>query len=253
MLLYAKDKDDRLVFADTAKKQESYNCLECGSSLRLRGGLHRRKHFYHIEESRSCKLQGKSITHLQVQCFIKKLLPQAEVFLEKYFSKISRIADVCWENQKIIFEVQCSPISQEEILARNSDYESLGYRVVWIFHTHRYGKKILTSAENVLKDKAFYYTDIDIYGRGAIYDKIYLLNDIFPVNLSKVFYTKQQNIYFEGDVKDLFIQNKLSEKQKKYFLKQKSKSRLFWKRFKKKIVNGYLLFFRIFIESICKN
>ena len=140
MQLFALDENDQLVPAQRAVRQRTYICLECGKNVRLRGGVHRQIHYYHIEPIRSCKLAGKSLIHLNVQFYMQSILPQGDSALEHRFPRIRRIADVVWISQKIVFEIQVSLITAEEVLQRNRDYLSQGYRVVWILHEKRYNK-----------------------------------------------------------------------------------------------------------------
>lgn len=170
MQLFAKSLEGEVVSAKFAYKRESYICLECRKEVRVREGLHRRPHFFHLDENRLCKQAGKSKTHLEVQLYIKeKLLDEAE--LEVPFVEINRIADVFWEKEKLVFEVQCSFITREEVEARNSDYEKLGIKVIWILHDRRYNQWSLSAAERFLKGKPHYFTSIKEDGKGIIYDQ----------------------------------------------------------------------------------
>lgn len=170
MQLRACDAKDKLIFAHQAAKQCDYFCLECKGVLRLRGGFHRQKHFYHLKPSLTCRQNGKSMEHLQVQCAIQQGLGD-ECALELSFPSIGRIADCAWLKRQIIFEIQCSAITQEEVAARNADYASLGYRVVWLLHDSRYNQRRLSAAESWLRDHPHYFTNIDAQGRGHVYDQ----------------------------------------------------------------------------------
>lgn len=172
--LYALDQNFKVVSVNNAFKKQRYRCLECQKSLGMRGGLHRQKHFYHIDPSPDCRQNGKSEEHLNVQLFIEKKLPKGDVFLEKRFDEINRIADVVWLSKKIVFEVQCSFISYEEIKERNLDYAKIGYRVIWILHVKRFNKYRLTSPEAYLEYEPHYYTNMDAYGNGMIFDSFRL-------------------------------------------------------------------------------
>src|SRR3972149_8130463 len=103
-----------VVFADEARRQHDYSCPECKGNLRLRQGLRRRPHFYHLKKPKTCTQHKKSLTHLLLQYRLLQILPKGEVQIEKRYPSIDRIADVAWEKRKIIFEIQCSPISLEE-------------------------------------------------------------------------------------------------------------------------------------------
>lgn len=171
MQLYALNAEEALVFAPDAHKQHDYFCLECRQIVRRRGGEHRQIHYYHLSPSLSCRLSGKSMTHLQVQSRVLDLLPPGEGQLEYRFPSISRIADVVWLPQKFIFEIQCSPITAEEVRSRNQDYGSLGFHVIWILHDNRYNQKRLTAAEKYLEVHPCYFTNITPEGVGIIYDQ----------------------------------------------------------------------------------
>lgn len=171
MQLCAYDLNQKLLFAHNAIKQSDYRCIECGQIIRLRSGMYRQPHFYHVQPNTACRLNGKGIEHLMVQNYLKDSLPDGEAVLEHRFPEISRIADVVWRNQKVIFEVQCSPITAQEIKERNQDYASIGYDVIWIFHDKRYNQKRVTAAEHSQRRHPHYYTNINSDGVGCVYDQ----------------------------------------------------------------------------------
>jgi competence protein CoiA len=172
MQLYAKESKNTLIFAGQAVKHKDYTCVECSQCVRLRSGLHRQPHFYHLRPNASCTQHGKSMTHLMLQCHLQKLLPHDDIQLECRFAAIGRIADVAWHSQKIIFEIQCSPITAEEINARNSDYASLGFQVIWILHDNRFNQWRISAAEHALTDQPHYFTNMDSKGKGIIYEQL---------------------------------------------------------------------------------
>lgn len=168
MQLYAKDPCGTIHAAHHAARRTDYFCLECSGPLRRRGGMHRQAHFYHLNPTQECRQSGKTIEHLQVQIYLHELTGAA---LEVPFEPIGRIADLYWEEQKIIFEVQCSPISAAEVAARNRDYKSLGLYPIWILHGRRFNRLRLTAAELFLRSSPHYFTNIDREGYGFIYDQ----------------------------------------------------------------------------------
>ncbi len=175
MQLYALDLEGKLVSALSAAKQQDFFCIECQQIVRVRGGTHRHMHFFHLTTPDSCHLHAKSMAHIQTQLHLLSILPSEEAALEHRFAEIKRIADVAWHARKLIFEIQCSPISPEEIRARNHDYATLGYYVVWILHDNRYNQKMISSAEHFLKGSTTYFTNIDQHGNGIIYDQFELI------------------------------------------------------------------------------
>lgn len=176
MQLCALDSNDKLIYAAQAVKQHDYFCLECRQKVRKRSGIHRQAHFYHLQPNQACRLHAKGMVHLMVQNTLKEILPEGEVQLEYRFDGIGRIADVAWLPRRLIFEVQCSPITAEEVAARNAAYASAGFQVVWILHDARYNQKRLSAAEDVLRLHPHYFTNMDEAGQGMIYDHFSLID-----------------------------------------------------------------------------
>ena len=170
MQFYALE-DNQAILASEAKKGKIYSCPECFNPLRVRSGPHRQPHFYHLKKIILCRQHQKTLAHLNVQWAIAELLPPLEGILEKAFPQIGRIADVAWENKKMIFEVQYSPISLEEAQNRCRDYEKLGLIPIWVLHDRRFNKRSLSAAENFLRQRLCFFTNIDEEGKGLIYDQ----------------------------------------------------------------------------------
>lgn len=192
MQLYGLDENSKPVFADIAIKQRDYFCPECRGVIWLRGGPHRRNHFYHLQTDRSCAMNGKGMAHLQAQYHILNLLPKEECHIEYRFPSIKRIADVAWLTKKLIFEIQCSPISAEEVRQRIEDYAKEDFQVIWILHDQRFNQNTPSAAEEFLKIHPCYFTDIDHEGRGKIYDQFSIIQGSqqlrlppLPVDLSQ--------------------------------------------------------------------
>lgn len=172
MQIFALKDDGSLIFARQAAKHTDYKCLECKETVRLRSGSQRQAHFYHSHPNGACRLHSKGMPHLMLQYHLIDLLPEGEAELECRFESIGRVADVAWHPQRLIFEIQCSPIGPEEILARNASYATLGYQVVWILHDARYNRYRLSAAEQALADHTHYFSDMDASGIGKIYDQL---------------------------------------------------------------------------------
>lgn len=168
MQLYALE-ENRPISAVKAAKGKDYICPECRSAVRIRGGPSRQIHFYHRSLPRQCRQHEKSEEHIHTQLRLLSLLPGAR--MEHRFPGIERIADIAWIPQKIVFEIQCSPISLEEAKGRVLDYGAAGYSIVWILHSREFNKKNLSAAESFLRSIPCYFTDIDKEGHGTIYDQ----------------------------------------------------------------------------------
>ncbi|MCB1106969.1 MAG: hypothetical protein KDK76_02615 [Chlamydiia bacterium] len=191
------------------------------------------------------------LSHRAIQKVMVEHLPEAVT--EHRFPSIQRIADVVYFPKKIIFEVQCSPISLGEVQRRNRDYSSLGFTVIWILHDRIYNKKIITPAELYLRQNLSYYTSITPFGHGFFYDQLdffkemervyqsapYLLKDLLPRPLTKTPLLfprklKRRPFYLPGDATDLLIKENLGK------WAWKIERKLFQKWTLKKIMNELL-------------
>lgn len=106
--------------------------------------------------------------HLQVQYYLEELLGEAQCRLEHPFPSINRIADVVWLPKRIIFEVQCSGITAQEVRQRNCDYKSEGYQVVWLLHNRQFNRQRVSAAEMELRNQPHYFTDMSAGERGSL-------------------------------------------------------------------------------------
>lgn len=165
----------------------------------------------------------KGAEHRAVQHYLLNLLPKGEAAIEVAFKELNRIADVVWEKKKLIFEIQCSKVSGEEVKLRNRDYQSAGYKVVWILHDRRFNRQKLSSAEIALIDSPHYFTNINRFSSGIIYDQFdlkrgpfrYFRMEPLEVDLSKPAILLGQ-ISFAGDLASCTDQDYLERvKQKK--------------------------------------
>lgn len=164
------------VKAEVAQKGKRYECPECGAPVFVRKGVHKRAHYYHALDALRCRQNQKGLVHLQVQSTLVDQFSENEARLECPFPSIRRIADLFWEKEGIIFEIQCSPISEEEARSRSRDYQALGLRIVWILHDQRFNKNKLSSAESWLRASVpCYYTNIAPGGSGICYDQFEVL------------------------------------------------------------------------------
>lgn len=217
-----------------------------------------------IGQEKNKKILPKKLQscHRSVQIRLQQTIP--DVVLEKRFPEIGRVADVFWEKERIVFEIQVSPISRWEIKKRVADYKKAGFEVVWILHRKTFGKFRMQKAEKTLLQYPCYYTDIDRSGEGLIYDgwrfffgkRQYFLSAPFPLHQFRPqkgppsltnapsFFRKRKSrpLYFNGDLLALF----LSEPNSSFFFKMKEKE----KALKKKLWGHFLsrLLPRIFYQ-----
>lgn len=173
MALFAVDDDD-VINAIDADPKKTYWCLDCFGPVKKRSGRNI-AHFYHLKSAPRCRLYSKTEDHLLAQLELKRQFPEGALQIERPFSTISRIADLAWEEQKIIFEIQCSPLTEAEGEKRILDYKSIGYDLIWLLDDKRYNKRLLRPAEALLRTKCTYYLSIR---QGAhCYDQFEVLSD----------------------------------------------------------------------------
>lgn len=286
MQLFALDLSKKPVYSGHAIKQRDYTCIECGSPVRLRGGMHRQNHFFHLEPNRQCRQHGKGMVHLRLQLYLLSLLPQGESQMEFRFDSIGRIADVAWHTKNIVFEIQYSPIKAEEIRERNRDYYSVGWQTVWILHDNQFNQKRLAAAEIELRDHPHYFSDMDTRGIGSIYDQFDIHYKGFrrekmgpvPVQLDGIKAMKRGAslvpqfiedrvgswpIFFRGDlVEQAHLLNspylvEAYEREQKFLNTlevSKPGSVMEWVRWLvyRGIVRPYLLWFQLLLERLCR-
>jgi len=198
--------------------------------------------------------RGKSRAHLQVQLYLKSLIP--DLILEKKIS--GRIADLCWAKEKIIFEIQLSPISLQEARNRSVDYQTKGYSPVWILHDRRFNRRYLSPGEEYLRrEVTTFFTN-----GGEIYDQFEICQNgkrLFkgpklrvdlrmPIKegLSEECIMFPYSLYFLGDLKHFLMtqSREASHYFKKLERRVRYRHRVFsWKR-------GYLFLISKILERV---
>lgn len=167
MSLYAVDDGD-LIHAAEAEPGKMYSCLDCYGPVKVRCGRMRFSHFYHLKTTPSCRLYSKSENHLLAQLELQRLFPKGALELEKPFPSIQRIADVCWEKEKIVFEIQCSLLSECDAMTRMRDYASVGYRVIWLLDDKKYNRRFCKPGERLLRQEGAYFLQVTPF---EVYDQ----------------------------------------------------------------------------------
>lgn len=174
MPLYATDGEN-YIYAPNAIKDGSYRCLECRSPLKVRRGKNRIPHFYHIQTTSNCRLYSKSEEHLLVQLQLQNLLSPQEIRMEAPFLSINRIADLLWEKEKIVFEIQCSSIDAKESEARIKDYRKIGYEIVWLLDDRLFNRNYVKSEEFFLRSHSCYFFHFQRNRLSFFYDQLEII------------------------------------------------------------------------------
>lgn len=196
---YAVD-EDHLIHVSDAETGKTYWCHECFGPVKKRRGGSCTFHFYHLKNGPSCRLFSRAQNHFLAQKQLQRLLPECE--LEKPFLHIVRVGDCVWEKEKVVFEIQCSPIQENEVLQRVSDYKSMGYDVIWLLDDQRYNKKTLRPAEKLLRAHSCYYLRIKETTLPICYDQFEIFEkdkrvrkgQEFSIDLRKILYTPQKEL-----------------------------------------------------------
>ncbi len=279
MQLYALDITGQLTSARQALKHQDYQCLECEQMVRLRGGPYRQPHFYHLEPTPFCRQHQKGPIHLQLQSYFVQCLPAGDCVLEQRFPSINRIADVAWLSQKIIFEIQYSAISAQEVMQRNQDYQKIGWQVVWILHDHRYNQRRLSAAEMVLRSSPHFFSNMNRMGQGIIYDQFdvcthgvrqermaplpiditqpypVLEDNSYPLQLLTQ-RAKQWKLFFTGDLMHLFLDAPLTAYLQQAQEKEKKEDEVvvfsFWQQIWQSLKMPYQVVLRFLLERACR-
>lgn len=144
------------VFVDAfdANPLDPFTCGECGGTVHLRTAKGRSPHFVHVRTTPACRLYSQTGRHLEIQLSLQKWIP--DLVIEHPFPEISRVADLYWKKEKIVFEIQCSLLSDAQVQMRMHDYAQLGLQVVWLLDERLYFKRIYKQGERLMRTAGFY-------------------------------------------------------------------------------------------------
>lgn len=169
-MVIAYDKDKNRVHVDDVVRGQLYYCQTCGEELSIKRGNIRSHHFSHKNTS---LCDGWHYDMSEWHGLWQKQFPieNQEVVFE--FEGKKHRADVFINNT--VIEFQHSKLSFEEFNNRNDFYNSLGYKVIWIFDA------------------------VDAYENGDI--KVYMDNDCFRWNNALINFK-----YYDNNMVDMFFQ-----------------------------------------------
>jgi competence CoiA-like predicted nuclease len=170
MQLYAIDPSGKKVFAASAAASKDYFCQECSQRVRMRKSRLGRFHFFHILRNSHCRSAKKSVEHIAVQNFIQKAIGEDLCQQEVSFPEIGRIADLVWQEQNLVIEVQCSQITKKEVEKRMLDYASIGFSVVWILSDSTFNQRQKSPAEKFLEERSHCFVSVEGETVHALYD-----------------------------------------------------------------------------------
>lgn len=146
-MLIGIDKDGNRVHIDNADRTTKYYCPCCKSELIPKRGKERIHHFAHCKCNECNDSWRYDMTDWHYQWQNRFPLECLEV-VKNYNGETHR-ADVLIEEFKTVFEFQHSPMPSWEFIERNSFYNKLGYKVIWIFDIEQqYQNDKLSKREN---------------------------------------------------------------------------------------------------------
>lgn len=128
---FAVDKDNNRIHIDQTHANDDYFCPSCGEKLVMKKGKIRTHHFSHPSHSICTDSWHYDMSEWHTRWQDRFPLETQEISKSKDGKK--HRADVLLEKEKIVFEFQHSSLEPEEFDDRNSFYNSLGYKVIWIF------------------------------------------------------------------------------------------------------------------------
>lgn len=133
-MLVAYDNQGNLISTlDGLPEGDDFYCPACSGRLILKKGRHIRPHFSHrsLQGCHFCH-ENESEEHLNLKASLYASLSRTEeVVVESYLPRIGQTADLM-VNQRLVLEVQCSPLSQERLRERTLTYQTEGISVIWL-------------------------------------------------------------------------------------------------------------------------
>ena len=126
----------------------------------------------HDPVATACILQGKSLTHLQIQYALQKMLLPEQTSLEHRFPTIGRIADVIWPAQKWFSKYKSLPSPLQKSWSAT---EIMPKQATGLFGSYMTADStILVSGEPKAAlrfSPPHYFTNINASGKGFFYDQ----------------------------------------------------------------------------------
>ena len=124
-------------------KNNIFYCPNCDKEVMFVNSVTKIRHFRHYDDN-ECSSEPDTEQHTLFKKQIYDILVKAG-YSCNYEVKIgNRVADIYGVGRglKLVVECQLSPISPEELKARDYDYHKLGFETIWIFHLSNYARLI---------------------------------------------------------------------------------------------------------------
>jgi competence CoiA-like predicted nuclease len=136
-VLVALDSSGIRTLASIAHKEIGYSCPICHKDVILKQGPIKIHHYAHYPES-DCENAGESYRHIEIKAQLAQYAEKEGIEITANNFEVPfdrRRADIFFVHPifgRIVFEVQTSPISVNELLNRTCEYR-LFSNVAWVF------------------------------------------------------------------------------------------------------------------------
>ena len=131
MLTFALDPTDARVYVDDTASNMDYFCPTCGSPVIPRKGEVRRHHFAHKGGGPCADGWSRSYDDSEWHHLWQERFPRENQEITLTLGEVRHRADVLTETT--VVEFQRSALTPEQFNERNTFYQDLGYKVVWLY------------------------------------------------------------------------------------------------------------------------
>ena len=130
-MIIALDKNNNRIHIDETERKNDYYCPSCGKPLIIRKGEIRRHHFAHMASDNCTDSWSGSYDMTDWHFDWQSKYPKNNQEVLCTLGSINHRADVMID--RTVVEFQHSSMSTETFNNRNSFYDGLGYKVIWLF------------------------------------------------------------------------------------------------------------------------
>ena len=131
MLTFSLDPTDVRVYVDDTASNMDYFCPTCGSPVIPRKGEVRRHHFAHKGGGSCADGWSRSYDDSEWHHLWQERFPRENQEITLTLGEVRHRADVLTETT--VVEFQRSALTPEQFNDRNTFYQDLGYKVVWLY------------------------------------------------------------------------------------------------------------------------
>jgi competence protein CoiA len=200
-MLTAIDENKKIVNlleVDAKQLAGKYFCPSCNSELFIKNGEIKISHFAH-KSLMNCDLwiENESEQHLGLKKILYQWFKKTDkVEIETYLPELNQRPDLL-VNDKIAIEIQCSHLPIKRLKERTVNYQSHGYKVLWLMGKDLWLKEQMTKLQRNLvyfsENRGFYYWELDFQAQ-----KLRLKSLIHEDLRGKIIYLKEEIFFGEG-------------------------------------------------------